>query len=137
MHGHALHGAIIDQGRAMQNVIQMVFPKTKHSWYLWPKLKNLSEKFEYHIDKGSIFLAIHVLVYDLQLFEEFEKGRRSMIKTYDLHDNDWLSGLYENSGHWVLCFLKMTFWTRMSITQRSQSLNVFFDGYVHLKTLSK
>lgn len=60
-----------------------------------------------------------------------------MIKTYDLHDNDWLSGLYENSGRWVLCFLKMTFWTRMSITQHSQSLNVFFDGYVHLKTLSK
>lgn len=56
-----------------------------------------------------------------------------MIEEYDLHDNDWLSRLYENRGCWVPYFLKTTFWAGMSTIQRSESMNTFFDGYVHSK----
>ncbi|XP_022876959.1 protein FAR-RED IMPAIRED RESPONSE 1-like [Olea europaea var. sylvestris] len=60
-----------------------------------------------------------------------------MIDRYNLYDNDWLSGLFENRGRWVPCFLKTTFWAGMSTTQRSESMNAFFDGYVHSKTSLK
>ncbi|XP_022883719.1 protein FAR1-RELATED SEQUENCE 1-like [Olea europaea var. sylvestris] len=60
-----------------------------------------------------------------------------MIDTYNLQDNEWLSGLFENRGRWVPCYLKMTFWAGMSTTQRSESVNAFFDGYVHSKTSLK
>lgn len=50
------------------------FPHTRHRWCLSHILKKLPEKFGYHNDKSSIFRAIHVLVYNLQLVEEFEEG---------------------------------------------------------------
>ncbi|CAA3021759.1 FAR1-RELATED SEQUENCE 5-like [Olea europaea subsp. europaea] len=60
-----------------------------------------------------------------------------MIEKYNLHDNDWLSGLYSNRGRWVPCYLKCMFWAAMLTTQRSESMNAFFDGYVHSKTSLK
>ncbi|XP_022880776.1 protein FAR1-RELATED SEQUENCE 5-like [Olea europaea var. sylvestris] len=112
MHGEAPRGIITDQDRAMQNAIEIVFLKTKHRWCLWHIMKKLPEKFGYH-------------------------SWRSMLDTYDLHDNDWLSRLYENRNRWVPCYLKTTFLAGMSTTQRSESMNTFFDGYVHLKTSLK
>ncbi|XP_022888998.1 protein FAR1-RELATED SEQUENCE 2-like [Olea europaea var. sylvestris] len=137
MHGQPPHGIITDQDRAMQNAIEVVFPHTKHRWCLWHILKKLPEKFGYHVDKGLIFSTIHELVYDSQFIEQFEQGWRVMIDTFELHDNDWLSGLYENRGRWVPCYFKTTFWAGMSTTQRSESMNAFFDGYVHAKTSLK
>ncbi|XP_022888418.1 protein FAR-RED IMPAIRED RESPONSE 1-like isoform X1 [Olea europaea var. sylvestris] len=137
MNGQAPYGIITDQDSAIQNAIQIVFPNTKHRWCLWHIMKKLPEKFGYHVDKGSIFSAIHGLVYDSQMVEEYEEGWRSMINTYDLHNNDWLSGLYENRDCWVPCFLKTTFWAGMSTTQRNESMNAFFHGYVHPKTSLK
>ncbi|XP_022897263.1 protein FAR1-RELATED SEQUENCE 5-like [Olea europaea var. sylvestris] len=133
MHGQAPHGIITDQDRAMQNAILIVFHNTKYRWCLWHILKKLFEKFGYHVDKSSIFSNIHSLVYDCQSAEEFENGRKVMIETFNLYDNEWLVGLYKNRGRWVPCFLKTTFWAGMSATQRSESMNAFFDSYVHLK----
>ncbi|XP_022852764.1 protein FAR1-RELATED SEQUENCE 5-like [Olea europaea var. sylvestris] len=137
MHGQAPNGIITDQDRVIQNAIQIVFLNTKHRWCLWHILKKLPEKFGYHEDKDSIFSTIHGLVYDSQVVEEFEQGWRVMIESYNLHDNEWLSGLYENRDRWVPCYLKTTFWASMSTTQRSESMNAFFDGYVHSKTSLK
>ncbi|XP_022883643.1 protein FAR1-RELATED SEQUENCE 5-like [Olea europaea var. sylvestris] len=137
MHGQAPIGIITDQNRAMQNAIQIVFPNMKHRWCLWHILKKLLEKFGYHVDKGEIFSAIHVLVYDSQTIDIFEEGWRAMIDRYSLHDNEWLWRMYENRGCWVPCFLKSSFWAGMSTTQRSESMNAFFDGYVHSKTSLK
>ena len=38
---------------------------------------------------------------------------------------------------WVPIFVKETFWAGMSTTQRSESMNAFFDGYVNSKTTLK
>ncbi|XP_022845345.1 protein FAR1-RELATED SEQUENCE 5-like [Olea europaea var. sylvestris] len=137
MHGIAPQGIITDQDRAMQNAIQLVFPNTKHRWCLWHILKKLPQKFGYHEDKSGIFGTIHRLVYDTHFVQEFEEGWAAMIDTYHLHNNDWLSGLFENRGRWVPCYLKTSFWAGMLTTQRSESMNAFFDGYVHSKTTLK
>lgn len=118
----------------MQNVINIVFPITKYRRCFWHIMKKLSKKFDYHVDKSSIFLATHGLVYDSQIVDEFEEGWRVMIYKFDLHDNDQLLGLYENKSCWAPCFLKITFWTGTSTTQRSESINEFFDRYVHSRT---
>lgn len=77
------------------------------------------------------------LVYYLQNDNEFEKGWIAMIDRFDIHDNDWLLGLYENKCKWLPYFLKITFWAVMSMIQRSQSMNAFFNEYGHSKTSSK
>ncbi|KAL6537846.1 hypothetical protein OROMI_025489 [Orobanche minor] len=38
---------------------------------------------------------------------------------------------------WVPAFVKDCFWAGMSTTQRSESMNAFFDGFVHSKTTLK
>ncbi|XP_022891675.1 protein FAR1-RELATED SEQUENCE 5-like [Olea europaea var. sylvestris] len=137
MHDQPPCGIITGQDKAMQNAIEIVFLNTRHRWCLWHIMKKLPEKFGYHIDKSLIFSTIHGLAYDSRAVDEFEKGWRAMIDEFGLHDNDWLSRLYKNRGRWVPFFLKTTFWARMSTIQRSESMNTFFDGYVHLKTSLK
>jgi hypothetical protein len=67
-------------------------------------------------------------VYDMQSPDEFEKHWKEIIETYDLEDCEWLSKLYKERNRWVPCYVKNTFWAGMSTTQRSESMNAFFDG---------
>ncbi|KAH9805086.1 protein FAR1-RELATED SEQUENCE [Citrus sinensis] len=60
-----------------------------------------------------------------------------MLDKYGIVDNQWLNGLYEEIYRWVSCFVKITFWAGMSTTQRSESMNAFFYGYVNSKTTLK
>ncbi|GER40718.1 FAR1-related protein [Striga asiatica] len=60
-----------------------------------------------------------------------------MVHSYELQENEWLFSLYSERSRWVPCFLKTSFWAGMSTTQRSESINAFFDGYVNAKTTLK
>ncbi|KAF5445612.1 hypothetical protein F2P56_034654 [Juglans regia] len=60
-----------------------------------------------------------------------------LIQKYDLGDNTWLEGLYTERSFWVPVYLNDVFWAGMSTTQRSESMNAFFDGYVHSGTTLK
>ncbi|XP_042963494.1 protein FAR1-RELATED SEQUENCE 5-like [Carya illinoinensis] len=66
--------------------------------------------------------------------DEFEKCWDELITSYNLQENAWLRSLYVDRKHWVPAFLKESFWAGMSTTQQSESMNAFFDGYVHAKT---
>ncbi|XP_041001610.1 protein FAR1-RELATED SEQUENCE 4-like [Juglans microcarpa x Juglans regia] len=46
-------------------------------------------------------------------------------------------GLYTERSFWVSVNLKGVFWAGMSTTQRSESMNAFFDEYVHSGTTLK
>uniref|UniRef100_A0A2N9IDU1 Protein FAR1-RELATED SEQUENCE n=1 Tax=Fagus sylvatica TaxID=28930 RepID=A0A2N9IDU1_FAGSY len=49
----------------------------------------------------------------------------------------WLANLYEERERWVPAFLNSNFFAGMSSTQRSESMNAFFDGYLHSSTTLK
>ncbi|XP_042980096.1 protein FAR-RED IMPAIRED RESPONSE 1-like [Carya illinoinensis] len=66
--------------------------------------------------------------------EEFEGSWEVLIQKYNLQDNAWLKSLYAERMYWAPVFMKDVFWAGMSTTQRSESMNAFFDGYVHAKT---
>ncbi|XP_063941179.1 protein FAR1-RELATED SEQUENCE 5-like [Daucus carota subsp. sativus] len=42
--------------------------------------------------------------------------------------------MYEKQHHWVKAYLKDTFFAGMKSSQRSESMNSFFDGYVNSNT---
>jgi len=48
-----------------------------------------------------------------------------------------LCGLYSERTHWVPAYVKDIFWAGMSTTQRSESMNPFFDSYVHSGSMLK
>uniref|UniRef100_A0A2N9IAT0 Protein FAR1-RELATED SEQUENCE n=1 Tax=Fagus sylvatica TaxID=28930 RepID=A0A2N9IAT0_FAGSY len=49
----------------------------------------------------------------------------------------WLAKLYEERERWVPAFLNSNFFAGMSSTQHSESMNAFFDGYLHSSTTLK
>ncbi|XP_062164654.1 protein FAR1-RELATED SEQUENCE 5-like [Alnus glutinosa] len=65
------------------------------------------------------------------------RHRYYFLEKYNLHDNAWLNELYMDQTFWVPAYMKDTFWAGMSTTQRSESMNAFFDGYVHSRTTLK
>ncbi|KAK2441142.1 protein FAR-RED IMPAIRED RESPONSE [Trifolium repens] len=60
-----------------------------------------------------------------------------MIEDFELRDNEWLKGIFDERNRWVPVYVRDTFWAGMSTTQRSESMNSFFDGYVNSKTSLK
>ncbi|KAG6626615.1 hypothetical protein CIPAW_15G062800 [Carya illinoinensis] len=135
MDGLAPPAIITDQDRAMKNAIAVVFPKTRHRFCLWHILKKVPEKLGSHrAYKSGLKSQLMKCVYDTQNIEEFEKSWEQLISKYTLQENGRLQSLYSERTYWVPVFLKECFWARMSTTQRSESMNAFFDGYVHAKT---
>ncbi|CAL9001341.1 unnamed protein product [Prunus brigantina] len=137
MSGQAPSGIIPDQDKAMKNAIAKVFPKTRHRLCLWHIMKKVPEKLKSYKKYESIRLSLDNIVYDSLTRYEFEERWVEMIAKYGLHNNDWLNSIYEERHHWVPIFVKNNFWAGMSTTQRSESMNAFFDGYVNSKTTLK
>ncbi|XP_035547340.1 protein FAR1-RELATED SEQUENCE 6-like [Juglans regia] len=138
MNGRAPKAIIIDQDRAMKNAIAIVFPNSRHRYCMWHIMRKLPEKLGSHAayDTG-LKTAIQSVLYDTQSAEEFEEKWGQLLHKYNLTDNVWLQGLYNERSFWVPVYLKDVFWAGMSTTQRSKSMNAFFYGYVHSGTTLK
>eukprot|EP00268_Persea_americana_P060800 TRINITY_DN7621_c0_g1_i17.p1 TRINITY_DN7621_c0_g1~~TRINITY_DN7621_c0_g1_i17.p1 ORF type:complete len:688 (+),score=91.08 TRINITY_DN7621_c0_g1_i17:321-2384(+) len=137
MSGSPPNAIITDQDKAMQNAIEIVFPKAQHRWCLWHILKKVPEKLREYNDYESIKFHLLNVVYDSMRKEEFEENWAKFIKAYQLEDNEWLAGLYDERSRWVPAFVKDIFWAGMSTTERSESMRAFFDGYIKSKTTLK
>ncbi|XP_062146803.1 protein FAR1-RELATED SEQUENCE 5-like [Alnus glutinosa] len=124
---------ITDQDRAMKNAIKKVFPNARHRFCLWHILKKLPKKFESH----SQYYAIRNCVYNSHTCDEFDACWQIMLECYNLEENAWLLGLYSERTFWVPTYLNDVFWAGMTTTQRSESMNAFFDGYVQSSTSLK
>ncbi|XP_059460602.1 protein FAR1-RELATED SEQUENCE 5-like isoform X2 [Corylus avellana] len=137
MNGRSPNAIITDQDRAMKSAINMVFPNARHRFCLWNILKKLPEKFGSHSQYHAIKSALRSCVYDSRTCDEFDASWQSLLKCYNLENNAWLCGLYSERTFWVPAYLKDVFWANMTTTQQSESMNTFFDGYVHSLTTLK
>ncbi|KAF5477465.1 hypothetical protein F2P56_004102, partial [Juglans regia] len=138
MNGRAPKAIITDQDRAMKNAIAIVFPKTRHRYCLWHIMRKLPEKLGSHSQFSTgLKTSIQTALYDSQTCTEFEEMWGGLLDKYDLRGNSWLQSLYEERTFWVPVYLKDVFWAGMSTTQRSESMNAFFDGYDHSGTTLK
>jgi hypothetical protein len=67
----------------------------------------------------------------LKVVMNLKKIEKNLLETYKLQDNAWLNGLYNERTFWVLAYMKDTFWAEINTTHRSESMNTFFNDYVH------
>ncbi|XP_024036864.1 protein FAR1-RELATED SEQUENCE 5-like [Citrus clementina] len=95
-------GIITDQDRAMQKAIENVFPTTRHRWCLWHIMKKVPEKLGAFKEREGIISSLLSAVYDSLSSDAFEEAWHCMITEYDLWDNDWLNGLYEERHRWFV-----------------------------------
>lgn len=75
-----------------------------------------------------------------------EKACHNMITIYDLWNNDWLSGLYDEQHRWISCYLKENFWAGLLTINLNQFMKYYentlkkkveLEWLVDLKCLSK
>ncbi|XP_042939412.1 protein FAR1-RELATED SEQUENCE 1-like [Carya illinoinensis] len=122
----------------MKNAIAIVFPESRHRYCLWHIMGKLPEKLGSHAKFSTeLKTDIQLAVYDSQTTSEFEASWGELLRKYDLVGNKWLQALFEERSFWVPAYLKTEFWAGMITTQRSESMNAFFDGYVHSGTTLK
>ncbi|XP_042448102.1 protein FAR1-RELATED SEQUENCE 6-like [Zingiber officinale] len=130
----APNAIITDQDKVMQKAIEIVFPGTHYRWCLWHIMKKLPEKLKGYKSYEEMKKIMQNAVYDSFTKEEFEESWSKFIERFNLYDNAWLKGLYEERHIWVPVFVKDTFWAGMSTTQRNQKISPFFDGIVYSNT---
>ncbi|XP_027362561.1 protein FAR-RED ELONGATED HYPOCOTYL 3-like [Abrus precatorius] len=66
--------------------------------------------------------------------DDFEEKWYSLLKKFDVEQNQWLCRLFKDQHKWVPIYLKQDFWVGLSTTQRSKSVHAFCDGYLNSKT---
>ncbi|RYQ80017.1 hypothetical protein Ahy_Scaffold1g106709 isoform D [Arachis hypogaea] len=66
--------------------------------------------------------------------ESFEKDWSAFIDEFNLEQNRWLSGPYDERRMWVPIYFQGEFWAGMRSTQRSESMHAFYGGYLHCKS---
>ncbi|XP_047326870.1 protein FAR-RED IMPAIRED RESPONSE 1-like [Impatiens glandulifera] len=137
MGGRAPQGIITDQCKAMEIAILEVFPNTHHRLCLWHIMKKIPSKFSSYAKYKLIKKNLKNVVYNSLTSDECETNWNKFIEEFNLGGNDWLNSLYEIRHKWLPAFVKDKFWAGMSTSQRSESMNAFFDGYVHSKTTLK
>ncbi|KAK9206962.1 hypothetical protein WN943_017245 [Citrus x changshan-huyou] len=122
----------------MKAAISIVFPNSRHRFCMWHILRKIPEKLSYVIKKDESFMRIfNDCVYNSWLEEDFEKKWWNMIGEFELEGNEWLGSLYEDRKFWVPTYMRDTFFAGLSTTQRSESIDSFFDKYVSKKTSLK
>ncbi|CAH9132543.1 unnamed protein product [Cuscuta epithymum] len=124
-----------DHDEVIRSAITQVFPETRHRFCKWHIFKKCQERLSHVFLKYPNFEAdFHKCVNLTESVEEYESCWFSLVDKYDLRDHDWLQYIYSDRSHWVPVYLRDSFFAEMSITQRSDSMNSYFDGYVNAST---
>jgi hypothetical protein len=86
-------------------------------------MKKIPEKLGRYSDYESIKALLHDAVYDSLSKSDFMEKWEKMIEDFELQDNEWLKGIFDERNRWVPVYVRDTFWAGMSTTQRSESMN--------------
>lgn len=124
-----------DHDRVICLAVNQVFPETRHRICKWHIFKEFQEKLSHVLSEHPNFEAeLHKCVNLTDSVEEFESCWLSLLNRYHLREHEWLQAVYTDRRQWVPAYLRDTFFAEMSITQRSDSINSYFDGYINAST---
>ncbi|XP_021714089.1 protein FAR1-RELATED SEQUENCE 5-like [Chenopodium quinoa] len=124
-----------DYDATIKSAIMQVFPGTRHRFCKWHIFKKCQEKLSHVLLELPGFESdFHKCVNLPESVDEFESCWLSVLDRYDLRDNEWLQLIYSARRQWVPVYLRDAFFAEMSVTQRSDSMNSYFDGYVNAST---
>lgn len=138
MGGQAPKVIITDQDKALKASVQEVFPNACHFFSLWHILERIPETLAHIVKRHEHFVAkFHKCIFKSWTEEQFDLRWWKMVSRFELQEDEWVRSLYEDRKKWVPTYVKDNFLAGMSTTQRSESLNSFFDKYIHKKITLK
>ncbi|XP_021851075.2 protein FAR1-RELATED SEQUENCE 9-like [Spinacia oleracea] len=133
MGGKAPIGILTDQDPAMRRALRSTMSDTCHRRCIWHILQKFSRKLGTHLEYPDLKVDLERAIYDSLTCDEFELNWATVMERYQV-DDDWLEGLYAERNMWVPAYVKHLFWASMKTTQRVESINSFFDQFVHKHT---
>ncbi|XP_021727161.1 protein FAR-RED IMPAIRED RESPONSE 1-like [Chenopodium quinoa] len=134
MNNRAPKAILTDQTAGMRRPLVEVMPNTVHRWCIWHIMSKIPEKLGKCARYQEFVNPLKELVYESFDPGEFQTRWVEFIAEYKLEDNEGLQSLHKESHMWVPAYVKEFFWAVMKTTQRVESINRFFDGYVNRKT---
>ncbi|KAK4484336.1 hypothetical protein RD792_006913 [Penstemon davidsonii] len=135
MGGQAPKIIITDQDQVMKSVVSAVLPSTRHFFCLWNIMGKISETLNHVIKQNDKFISKYEkCIYRSWTEEEFERRWHKLVERFGLKENELIQSLYADRKNWVPTSMKDGFLAGMSTGHRSESVNSFFDKYLHKKT---
>ncbi|XP_025628671.1 protein FAR1-RELATED SEQUENCE 6-like [Arachis hypogaea] len=132
--GTAPQRIITNQCQSIFHAIKNTLPDTRHRWCIWHITKKLPQKLGGYHRYRDLYDDLNDIVWNSRTEESFEDNWSDFIDEYNLHNNTWLSDLYDDRRMWVPIYFKGEFWTTMRSTQRTESMHAFYGGFLHSKT---
>ncbi|KAM5574034.1 protein FAR1-RELATED SEQUENCE 5-like [Rosa sericea] len=124
-----------DQDRIIRAAVVQVFPGTRHRFCKWNVFREAQEKLSHIYQSHPTFEAEFLRCINVtETIDEFEICWESLLKRYDLDSNEWLQSMFYARQQWVPVFLRDTFFGEMFVTQGSDNINSYFDGYINAST---
>ena len=97
-------------------------------------MKKIPEKLQGYTEYKDIKRTMKEVVSEFKSVDQFQTNCGNFVAKFSLVDNQWLTCLYEERHRWVPIYFKGRFWAGLSTTQRIESMNAFFDGYINSMT---
>ncbi|KAK9135589.1 hypothetical protein Syun_014919 [Stephania yunnanensis] len=124
-----------DQDRIIRAAVAHAFPKVRHRFCKWSIFREAEEKLAHvHQSRPTFEADFRKCVNMSETASEFDYSWESLLKRYDLVGNEWLQSMYSVRQQWVPLYLRDTFFGETTVTQGSDTINSFFDGYVNAST---
>lgn len=125
---------ITDQDKALKGAVEEIFPNARHCFSLWHVLEKIPEALSHVIRRHENFVRkFNKCIFKSWTDEQFDMKWWKMVSRFELQEDSWIHSLYEDRKKWVPIFMRETFFAGMSTTQRAESVNSFFDKYIHKK----
>lgn len=138
MGGQAPKVIITEQDKTLKEAIEEVFPNVRHCIYLWHILERIPENLSFVIKQYKNFLPkFNKCIFKSWTEEQFDMRWWKMVARFQLNDDTWIHSLYDDRQKWVPTYMGDVFLGGISTPQRSESMNSFFDKYIHKKITLK
>ncbi|XP_056688482.1 protein FAR1-RELATED SEQUENCE 5-like [Spinacia oleracea] len=112
-----------DQYAAMNNVINQVFPDSRHRLCVWHLHQNAITRFGALKRDPTFKKTFNYCLYKCVTVVEFETNWRSMLQQYELIGEEWFTNVYDLREKWCPALSKDFFSAGILSSQRSESTN--------------
>ncbi|KAK6919810.1 Zinc finger, SWIM-type [Dillenia turbinata] len=138
MGGKAPKVIITDQDKALKAAVEEVLPNVHHYYSLWSILERIPETLAHIVKQHENFIGkFNKCIFKSWTEEQFEMRWWKIVSRFELQEDEWVRSLYDDRKMWVPTFMFDTLLAGMSTAQRSESVNAFFDKYIHKKITLK
>ncbi|XP_020262591.1 protein FAR1-RELATED SEQUENCE 5-like [Asparagus officinalis] len=137
MHGVAPKAIITDQDAQIKKAIKNILPNTQHHFCSWHIRKHIVEqKVKLKSQYGDEMPTYFNNWYSSRSISKYEDCWEVIKVKFNINEGEdsWLTRMCNLREHWVDAYLKDYFWAGMTTSQRSESINAFFDGFVNANT---